>query len=137
GGASGPVDVRVSLLPTSHGEKIVLRIARAGVQMPGLYALGFTPALLGRFLPLLARQQGIIFITGPTGSGKTTTIYAALGHIKKERGDTTHISTIEDPVEFDLPFLSQTPVRPEAGLTFAQGLRSMLRQDPNVMMVGE
>ena len=136
-GPDGPVDVRVSLLPTNHGEKVVLRFAKARVQMPELKALGFTPRLLERFLPLLERQQGLIFITGPTGSGKTTTIYASLSHIKKQRGDTTHIASIEDPVEFDLPFISQTQVRPEAGLTFAQGLRSMLRQDPNVMMVGE
>jgi general secretion pathway protein E len=137
GGPNGPIDVRVSLLPTNHGEKIVLRVPRAGVSIAGLDALGFTPALLARFLPLLAKPQGLIFIAGPTGAGKTTTIYAALAHIKKVRGETTHISTIEDPVEFDLPFLSQTQVRPETGLTFAHGLRSMLRQDPNVMMVGE
>jgi general secretion pathway protein E len=136
-GPNGPVDVRVSLLPTNHGEKVVLRVPRAGVTIAGLDALGFTPALLARFLPLLAKPQGLIFIAGPTGAGKTTTIYAALAHIKKVRGETTHISTIEDPVEFDLPFLSQTQVRPETGLTFAHGLRSMLRQDPNVMMVGE
>jgi general secretion pathway protein E len=137
GGPNGPIDVRVSLLPTNHGEKVVLRVPRAGVSIAGLDALGFTPALLARFLPLLARPQGLIFIAGPTGAGKTTTIYAALAHIKKVRGETTHIATIEDPVEFDLPFLSQTQVRPETGLTFAHGLRSMLRQDPNVMMVGE
>ncbi len=134
---AGPTDVRVSLLPTSHGEKVVLRIARAGVQIPGLEALGLTPALQHRFLPILKKPQGLIYFAGPTGSGKTTTIYAALGHIKKERGETIHIATIEDPVEFDVPFLTQTSVRPDAGLTFAQGLRSMLRQDPNVMMVGE
>jgi general secretion pathway protein E len=136
-GPAGPVDVRVSLLPTNHGEKIVLRVPRRGASIAGLPSLGFTPALLARYLPLLARPQGLIFICGPTGAGKTTTIYASLAQIKKERGDTTHVSTIEDPVEFDLPFLSQTQVRPGTGLTFAHGLRSMLRQDPNVMMVGE
>ncbi len=136
-GPAGPTDVRVALLPTNHGEKIVLRVPRTGAQVAGLAALGFTPVLLTRFHALLAKPQGLLFIAGPTGAGKTTTIYAALAHIKKERGDTTHISTIEDPIELDLPFLSQTQVRPETGLTFAQGLRSMLRQDPNVMMVGE
>jgi len=136
-GPAGPTDVRVALLPTNHGEKVVLRVPRTGVPVAGLPALGFTPVLLARFQALLAKPQGLLFIAGPTGSGKTTTIYAALAHIKKSRGDTTQISTIEDPVEVDLPFLSQTQVQPETGLTFAQGLRSMLRQDPNVMMVGE
>jgi general secretion pathway protein E len=78
-----------------------------------------------------------VFVTGPTGSGKTTTIYGSLAHIKKSRGETTQIVTIEDPIEFDIPFLTQTQVRPDVGLTFASGLRSILRQDPNVIMVGE
>ncbi len=136
-GPRGQVDVRVSLLPTNHGEKVVLRVPRVGASVAGLPALGFTQALLARFLPLLAKPQGLIFIAGPTGSGKTTTIYAALAQIKNTRGETTSIASIEDPVEFDLPFISQTQVRPDTGLTFAHGLRSMLRQDPNVMMVGE
>jgi len=135
--ANGSTDVRVSLLPTSHGEKVVFRIARGGVQLPELDALGVPPLLLQRFHAVLARPQGLIFFAGPTGAGKTMTIYSALGHIKRTRGATTQIATIEDPVEFDLPFLTQTQARPEAGFTFAHGLRSMLRQDPNVMMVGE
>ncbi|MGC4119077.1 MAG: GspE/PulE family protein [Myxococcales bacterium] len=129
-------DVRVSLLPTNHGEKIVLRIGR-GRSVPELKTLGFPELVAPRFMGLLNKSQGLIFLTGPTGSGKTTTIYAALWHIKNTRGETTQIATIEDPIEYDLPFMTQTQVKPDAGLSFAQGLRSMLRQDPNVMMVGE
>ncbi|MEK6606795.1 MAG: GspE/PulE family protein [Myxococcota bacterium] len=133
----GSADVRVSLVPTNHGEKVSLRIARGGIELPDLTSLGFPAPLFERYRATLARNQGLIFLTGPTGSGKTTTIYASLGHIKKTRGGTTQIATIEDPVEFDVPFLTQTQVNNEVGMTFAQGLRSILRQDPNVMMVGE
>ena len=108
-----------------------------GIELPDLTSLGFPAPLFERYRATLARNQGLIFLTGPTGSGKTTTIYASLGHIKKTRGGTTQIATIEDPVEFDVPFLTQTQVNNEVGMTFAQGLRSILRQDPNVMMVGE
>ncbi|MGI5865807.1 MAG: GspE/PulE family protein [Myxococcales bacterium] len=135
--SSGTTDMRVSVLPTKHGEKIVLRIARSGAQMPQLETLGFPAETLERLHSVLARPQGLIFLAGPTGSGKTTTIYAALSHIRNTRGETTQIATIEDPIEFEVSFLSQTQVRPDAGLTFADGLRALLRQDPNVMMVGE
>ncbi len=86
---------------------------------------------------LLARTQGIVFLTGPTGSGKTTTIYSALRHIRATRGELTNIVTIEDPIEFDIPGVSQTQVDKASGLTFADGLRSILRQDPDVIVVGE
>jgi len=133
----GAADIRVSVLPTNHGEKAVLRVANVGADVPALPAIGLPPALVERYQHVLAKPQGIVFLTGPTGSGKTTTIYASLGHIKRSRGETTQIVTIEDPVEFDVPFLTQTQVNTDVGLTFAQGLRSILRQDPNVIMVGE
>jgi general secretion pathway protein E len=130
-------DARISVLPTTHGEKVVLRLALSGAEAPDLDALGIPAPMLARLAELLARPQGVLFFTGPTGAGKTTTIYAALGQIKKARGGTTQIVTIEDPIELDLPFLGQTQVNPGVGLTFAEGLRSILRQDPNVIMVGE
>jgi general secretion pathway protein E len=136
-GSGHPADLRISVMPTNHGERVVIRVANVGLTVPDLTRLGVPPALLDRLRALLARPQGIVFVTGPTGSGKTTTIYSALAHIKQARGETTQITTIEDPIEFDLPFLTQSQVRPDVGMTFAAGLRSILRQDPNVIMVGE
>ncbi|MBK9031677.1 MAG: type II/IV secretion system protein [Myxococcales bacterium] len=135
--AGNPVDFRISVLPTNHGERAVLRVANIGLALPDLGALGLPERLLERYRMMLTRPQGIVFLTGPTGSGKTTTIYGSLAHIKRSRGETTQIATIEDPIEFDVPFLTQTQVKPDVGLTFAAGLRSILRQDPNVIMVGE
>jgi general secretion pathway protein E len=135
--SAGPADIRMSVLPTNHGEKVVLRIANVGTRVATVDALGFPAPLAERYKRVLARPQGIVFLSGPTGSGKTTTIYASLAHIKESRGETTQIATIEDPIELDVPFLTQTQVNPEVGLTFAQGLRSILRQDPNAIMVGE
>jgi general secretion pathway protein E len=137
GTPDGPADIRVSLLPTNHGESVALRIARSSVRLPQLAALGFPPDILANYQRLLGLPQGVIFVAGATGSGKTTTLYASLGYIKQTRGDMTRIATIEDPVEFDVPLFSQTQVNAEQGFTFAQGLRSVLRQDPNVIMVGE
>lgn len=133
----GPADIRVSILPTNHGEAVALRIARTGVKLPQLTALGFPPALLERYQRVLGLPQGVVFVAGATGSGKTTSLYASLGFIKESRGELTRIATIEDPVEFDVPLFAQTQVNAEQGFTFAQGLRSVLRQDPNVIMVGE
>jgi general secretion pathway protein E len=133
----GPADIRVSILPTNHGEAVALRIARTGVQLPRLSALGFPNHLLSKYQQMLGLPQGVIFVAGATGSGKTTSLYAALGYIKESRGELTRIATIEDPVEFDVPLFAQTQVNTEQGFTFAQGLRSVLRQDPNVIMVGE
>lgn len=133
----GPADIRVSLLPTNHGESVALRIARSSVRLPLLSSLGFPQQLLPLFQRVLDRPQGVIFVAGATGSGKTTTLYASLGYIKETRGDMTRIATIEDPIEYDVPLFSQTQVNTEQGFTFAQGLRSVLRQDPNVIMVGE
>ncbi|MBZ4416676.1 GspE/PulE family protein [Myxococcus sp. RHST-1-4] len=133
----GPADIRVSILPTNHGESVALRIARTGVRLPQLAALGFPPALLEQYQRLLALPQGLILVAGATGSGKTTSLYASLGHIQQTRGELTRIATIEDPIEFDVPLFAQTQVNAEQGFTFAQGLRAVLRQDPNVIMVGE
>jgi general secretion pathway protein E len=133
----GPSDIRVSLLPTNHGESVALRIARSSVELPKLTSLGFPQAIVGAYQKMLDLPQGVIFLAGATGSGKTTTLYGSLGYIKQTRGDLTRIATIEDPIEFDVPLFSQTQVNAEQGLTFAQGLRSVLRQDPNVIMVGE
>jgi general secretion pathway protein E len=127
----------VSLLPTNHGESVALRIARSSVRLPQLSSLGFPKELVTPYQKVLDLPQGVIFVAGATGSGKTTTLYASLGYIKQTRGDMTRIATIEDPVEFDVPLFSQTQVNTEQGFTFAQGLRSVLRQDPNVIMVGE
>lgn len=133
----GPADIRVSILPTNHGEAVALRIARSGVRLPQLSALGFPETLLERYQQILALPQGLILVAGATGSGKTTSLYASLGHIQASRGQLTRIATIEDPIEFDVPLFAQTQVNAEQGLTFANGLRAVLRQDPNVIMVGE
>ncbi|WP_164013614.1 GspE/PulE family protein [Pyxidicoccus trucidator] len=133
----GPADIRVSLLPTNHGEALALRIARTGVRLPQLTTLGFPEGLRERYQQLLGLPQGLILVAGATGSGKTTSLYASLGHIQQSRGELTRIATIEDPIEFDVPLFAQTQVNAEQGLTFAHGLRAVLRQDPNVIMVGE
>jgi type IV pilus assembly protein PilB len=127
-------DLRVSTLPTAEGEKCVMRILvqdRAKVALPDL---GFEPDVLASFQELLDRPQGMILVTGPTGSGKTSTLYAALNYLKDEA---TNIVTVEDPIEYRLSGINQVPVSDKAGLTFAAGLRSILRQDPDVVMVGE
>jgi type IV pilus assembly protein PilB len=126
-------DIRVSTLPTADGEKVVMRVL-SPERVVTLDDLGFAPALLGQFKEALSRPQGMILVTGPTGSGKTSTLYAALGFLRSE---TTNIVTVEDPVEYRLPGISQVAVSDRAGLTFAAALRSILRQDPDVVMVGE
>jgi len=128
------VDLRVSSLPTIFGEKIVLRILDQGANLLPVEMLGFTGENLNRFLRLLQSSGGMILITGPTGSGKTTTLYAALNRL---RNPGLSIQTIEDPVEYVLEGINQTQVNVKAGLTFAAGLRAILRQDPDVIMVGE
>ena len=130
-------EFRVSILPTSHGPKAVLRVVRSSTEARGMEELGMTGPVLKQFLDLVESPQGMIFLTGPTGSGKTTTIYSGLNHIHRQRGDVTNIVSIEDPIEVMLPFLTQTQVNEKVGLTFAKGLRSILRQDPDVIMVGE
>jgi general secretion pathway protein E len=133
----GSAEIRASFLPTEHGEKIVLRVGRTGMQLPSIEQVGLTPALLERVKAMLDKPQGLIFFTGPIGSGKTTSIYAALGHIRATRRGGAQIATIEDPIELVVPAFAQTKVNRQAGLDFAQGFRALLRQDPNVIAVGE
>ena len=128
------VDLRVSTFPTVLGENVVLRILDKTKLILGLEKLGFTPENLVIFKKLLNRTHGIILVTGPTGSGKTTTLYSALSHINSME---KNIVTLEDPVEYELPLICQSQINTKAGLTFAKGLRSILRQDPDIILVGE
>ncbi len=128
------VDIRVSTVPTIHGESIVMRLLdRSSVFLP-FDRLGFAPRVAERFQGLIQRPHGIVLVTGPTGSGKTTTLYAALDKIN---ATDRKIITVEDPVEYQLRGVNQIPVRPKIGLGFAAGLRHIVRQDPDVIMVGE
>jgi type IV pilus assembly protein PilB len=127
-------NLRVSTLPTADGEKLVIRILVQNRAHGKLEDLGFAPDVLASLKELLRRPQGIILVTGPTGSGKTSTLYAALNVLRDE---TRNIVTIEDPIEYRLPGVTQVAVAEKAGLTFAAGLRSILRQDPDIVMVGE
>lgn len=128
------IDVRVSTIPTLYGESIVMRLLD-GANVPlGLGELGMDEITLVSYRKLIAKPYGIILVTGPTGSGKTTTLYAALREVFT---DEKKIITIEDPVEYQLTGVNQIPVQPKIGLTFARGLRSILRQDPDIVMVGE
>ena len=128
------VDVRVSTLPTLHGESVVLRLLDKESGRIGLVDLGMGPETLARFHRVIAKPHGIVLATGPTGSGKTTTLYAALCKLYDPR---KKIITIEDPVEYELTGINQIPVNPKRGLSFATGLRSILRQDPDIIFVGE
>jgi type II secretory ATPase GspE/PulE/Tfp pilus assembly ATPase PilB-like protein len=131
---SRPVDFRFSSLPTAFGESLVLRLLdRSSLQLE-LVSLGFDDEMQGKFLGLLNRPNGVILVTGPTGSGKTTTLYAALSKLPASERS---IFTLEDPVEFNLPLVRQTQVNEKIGLTFASGLRTLLRQDPDIILVGE
>jgi general secretion pathway protein E len=132
--AGRPVDVRVSIVPTVFGERAVMRILDKGTAMLGLEELGMRPDTLARYRQIIKVPYGVILATGPTGSGKSTSLYASLQEIWSP---TTNILTIEDPVEYQVPGISQIQVRPNIGLTFASGLRSIVRQDPDVIMVGE
>jgi len=128
------VDLRVSTLPASHGEKVVVRVLDGRGAIVTLDGMGFHPDELARVERLLDAREGLILVTGPTGSGKTTTLYAALRQIK-ERG--VNIVTVEDPIEYRLPGIVQVQVNEKAGLTFAAALRSIMRQDPDVVLIGE
>jgi type IV pilus assembly protein PilB len=128
------IDLRVSTYPTLRGEKVVMRILDKSRVLFGLEELGFPDDTLIKFDVLLQKPNGIILVTGPTGSGKTSTLYAGLQKIKDP---TINIVTIEDPVEYQIPGINQGQINPKAGFTFADGLRSILRQDPDVIMVGE
>jgi type II secretory ATPase GspE/PulE/Tfp pilus assembly ATPase PilB-like protein/8-oxo-dGTP pyrophosphatase MutT (NUDIX family) len=128
------VDLRVSTLPASHGEKVAIRVLDVRGAVLALDAMGFLPDELTRIESLLDRREGLILVTGPTGSGKTTTLYAALRRLQ-EGG--LNIVTVEDPIEYRLPGIIQVQVNERAGLTFASALRSIMRQDPDVLLIGE
>ncbi len=128
------VALRVSVLPTRVGEKVVMRLLNEKSVQVSMQTLGFMPEVFERFKALLMREQGILLVTGPTGSGKTTTLYAALN---LRRGESVNIVTVEDPVEYRLSGVNQVQVNEKQGLTFAGVLRSVLRQDPDVLLVGE
>lgn len=132
--AGRPIDLRVSTMSTKSGEKVVMRIVDREAAVKGLDSLGFEADMLRRFRNATQSSNGIVLVTGPTGSGKTTTLYSALTEIVSSK---TNISTIEDPVERKLAGTNQFQVHPQAGFTFAAALRSLLRQDPDVIMVGE
>ena len=130
-------EMRVSTFPTVYGEKVVIRLLGARRDLLELDSLGFRTEVVSRLRELIFRPQGTLLLTGPSSSGKTTTIYALLHEIIEHRQPAAHIVTIEDPVEYRLGKISQTEVKPHAGFTFESALRSMLRQDPEVIMVGE
>jgi len=128
------VDMRVSTLPTQYGEKVVMRLLEASAPISTFGELGLPADVAGRLLTAISQPQGMLLVTGPTGSGKSTTIYSALNLLRKPA---VNVVTVEDPVEYALPGVSQVQVNVRAGLTFATCLRSILRQDPNVIMIGE
>jgi type II secretion system protein E len=132
--AGRDVDLRISLLPTVHGEKIVMRVLDKGNLNPNLDALGLDPEDLAKFKQAIDAPHGMMLMTGPTGSGKTSTLYAVLTQLNTVD---VNIITVEDPVEYQMLGINQVQIRPEIGLTFASGLRSILRQDPDIVMVGE
>jgi len=129
-----PINVRVSTIPTIHGENVVMRILDKSKLVLGLSDLGYSERNHQRFSEAIRRPSGIVLVTGPTGCGKTTSLYAALNEINTMD---LKIATLEDPVEYELPVIRQSQVNVAAGLTFASGLRSLLRQDPDVVLVGE
>ena len=131
---SGYIDLRVSTLPTSHGESIVMRVLDGNAVQLSLEQLGFRPADLERVEQAISHPYGMVLVTGPTGSGKTTTLYTALGTI--DRNDRS-VFTLEDPIEYTLPLVRQTQVHADIGMDFAAVLRALLRQDPDVILVGE
>ena len=128
------IDLRIASLPTSFGERIVVRLLDKSATLYSLSEIGMGPEILSKFKNLIHREHGMILVTGPTGGGKSTTLYAALQEINsKDR----NVVTLEDPIEYQLSGISQTQVSEKKGLTFAKGLRNVLRQDPDIIMVGE
>src|SRR5262245_17490899 len=128
------IDLRVATMPTQWGEKVVIRLLNTDHALPSIDQIGLSPENLRLMQSFLSQAQGMILVTGPTGSGKTSTLYSALTSI---RSSTSNIITLEDPIEIQIAGVSQMQVNPRAGVTFATGLRSVLRQDPNVILVGE
>jgi len=133
----GGVELRISVFPTTRGEKIVVRLFDPRNRSFNLADLGFDDHTLKNYLKLLTRPSGLMLLTGPTGSGKTTAIYASLYHIVQRTGPAVSISTVEDPVEFNLPMVSQAQINPAQDFTYPKALRSLMRQDPQVIMIGE
>lgn len=131
------VQLRVSIFPTTRGEKIVVRLFDPRDRRFDLGSLGFEDSTLQGLMRVLKRTSGLLLFTGPTGSGKTSTMYSALCYIMQRDGTSVSISTVEDPVEFNLPMVSQTQINPAQDFTYAIALRSIMRQDPQVIMVGE
>jgi type IV pilus assembly protein PilB len=129
-----PIDLRISTLPTVYGEKIVMRLLDLGSSLNDMNKLGFNKLNLKRFTSMINKPTGIVLLTGPTGSGKSSTLYAALNQLNSEE---VNIITVEDPVEYQLEGINQIQVNSNVGMTFAKGLRAILRQDPNIIMVGE
>lgn len=135
-GAQCPGDVRVATFPTLHGERVVLRLLPAAMEIRGLDELGHAPELVARLRALLELPQGLLIVCGPAGSGKSTTLHALLAHLSQVRQGAS-ILTLEDPVEIRHAGITQIEVAPHRGLTYATALRSLLRQDPEILMVGE
>ena len=129
-----PLDMRVSSLPTNNGEKIVIRILDYSMSIQGLEKLGFTKDNFEKIMKMINLPNGIILVTGATGTGKSTTVYSILQRLNREEAN---VITVEDPVEMDIPGVNQVQVNSEIGLTFANVLRSILRQDPDIIMIGE
>jgi type II secretory ATPase GspE/PulE/Tfp pilus assembly ATPase PilB-like protein len=130
------VDLRVSIIPTVVGESVVIRVLDKGVAVRSLDGLGFDERDLSRYRHLMKRPQGMVLVTGPTGSGKTTTLYATLQEVRAEV-PRPHIITVEDPVEYEIPDVNQIQVKPKIGFNFAAALRNIVRHDPDVILVGE
>lgn len=134
GGPRGPIDVRISTFSSLHGEKIVVRLLDRAHQVSGLEHIGFESHMLEEIKQMLRRSQGFFIVTGPTGSGKTTTLYSLLSALCSSE---KNIVTLEDPVEYTISGTTQGQVHPEIGFDFARGIRAILRQDPDIIMVGE
>jgi general secretion pathway protein E len=128
---------RVSVMPTNHGERLAIRLSTCNADILNLDTIGMPAEMLETHKAILSRNQGMIILTGPTGSGKSTTMFASLLHIQALRGDTVNIVTLEDPIETDFKGMHQSQVGRSPGMTFASGLRSLLRQDPDIIMLGE
>jgi type II secretory ATPase GspE/PulE/Tfp pilus assembly ATPase PilB-like protein len=131
------VQLRISIFPTTRGEKIVVRFFNPKDRRFDLDTLGFEEATLEGLRRVLRRSSGLVLFTGPTGSGKTSTMYSSLDYIIQRDGSSISVSTVEDPVEFNLPMVSQTQINPTQDFTYAMALRSIMRQDPQVIMIGE
>jgi len=128
------IDIRVSTLPTAHGERVVMRLLEKDYEKLDLLALGMAPDTFSQFDQLIHKPHGIVLVTGPTGSGKTTTLYGALLRL---RNQTNNIMTVEDPIEYNLDGIGQTQVNARIDMNFARALRAILRQDPDIVMIGE